>query len=233
MKKLIVANWKDKLSPAAADRWLRAFADGYSPLPGLEVVLAVPCLMLAGVSGRCKNLQGVQVAAQDVSPFPPGGYTGAMPAVWLKGVAGYVLAGHRERRRYFHENDREVADKVNAALAAGLIPLLCTDEKGVRSQLAALDDDDLARLMLAYTPSEAVSLEIARDPDTIAEQAERFAGLSGGRPVLYGGGVNEDNAGSLIRLGGLAGVMTAAGCLDPACFLRLLENAGQALAADK
>jgi triosephosphate isomerase len=228
VKKLVVANWKDRLSPQSAEEWLAEFADGYTPTEEVEIILAVPLFLLRQVGSRCADLPGVGIAVQDVSPFPAGGYTGATPAAWLQGMAGYTLVGHQERRRYFHETDRDAANKVSAALAAGLTPLLCTDEQGVRGQLAALETEDLHRVILAYTPPDAVNLEVARQPGTVAEEAQRFARLSGGRPVLYGGGVHAGNVALLAALPELAGIMTAAGCLEADRFLRLLANVRQA-----
>ncbi len=231
MDKIILANWKAHLSPAGAEKWLAEFAKGYRPLPGLRVILAVPFLHLDRVRQQAARLGRVRLAAQDVSPYPPGSYTGATPAAWLAGVTEYVLIGHRERRRYFHETPQDAANKVSEAVAAGLRPILCMDRSEAGAQVAALDPAGLEQLIAAYTPADAVQLEVARSAGAIAEGAEYFSGLAGGRPVLYGGGVNADTVGELIALPQLAGVMTAAGCLDPRHFIDLLARAGEALGA--
>ena len=141
------------------------------------------------------------------------------------------MIGHRERRRYFHETMQDAANKVNEAVAAGLHPILCMDRNEAGAQVAALDLAGLERVIPAYTPADAVQLEVARSAGAIAGAAEYFSELSGGRPVLYGGGVNADTVGDLIVLPRLAGVMTAAGCLDPKLFINLLARAGEALEA--
>ncbi|MHB8791225.1 MAG: triose-phosphate isomerase [Desulfobulbaceae bacterium] len=229
-EKIVLANWKASLSPAAAARWLDAFAGRYRPSKRLRVVLAVPLLMLADLQGRCRDLSGVALAAQDVSPFPQGGYTGATPADWLRGMAEYVLVGHRERRRYFHETNQDVANKVSEALAAELQPILCASRAGLASQLAALETADLEKTLLAFTPDEAEALEVARSAAGVAGAVRYVTGLTGGEPVLYGGGVNFGNVAPLIILPEIAGVMVAGGCLDPVAFVRLLDNAERALA---
>jgi triosephosphate isomerase len=229
-EKIVLANWKASLSPAAAARWLDAFAGRYRPSKRLRVVLAVPLLMLADLQGRCRDLPGVALAAQDVSPFPQGGYTGATPADWLRGMAEYVLVGHRERRRYFHETNQDAANKVSETLAAELQPILCASRAGLASQLAALETADLEKTLLAFTPEEAEALEVARSAAGVAESVRYVTGFTGGEPVLYGGGVNFGNVAPLIILPEIAGVMVAGGCLDPLAFVRLLDNAERALA---
>lgn len=227
--KIVLANWKASLSPAAVEGWLAAFAAGYRPSPLLQVVLAVPFLVLVGLRDRSRSLPRVTLAAQDVSPFPQGGYTGATPADWLAGLADYVLVGHRERRRYFHETDQDAANKVNEAVAASLQPILCVSREGLGRQLAALEAADLDKIILACTADEAEALEVARRPASVADDLRYFARLGEGRPVLYGGGVQAGNVGGLIALPECAGVMVAGGCLDPVEFNRLLRQADQAL----
>ena len=229
-EKIVLANWKASLSPAAAAKWLDVFANQYRPSPLLRVVLAVPFLVLADLQGRCRALPGVALAAQDVSPFPQGGYTGATPADWLIGLVDYVLVGHRERRRYFHETNQDAANKVSEALAAELQPILCVSRAGLASQLAALEGADLDKIILGCTADEAEELEVTRSAAGVADDARHFVRLSGGRPVLFGGGVNSGNVPGLIALPEIAGVMVAGGCLDPGAFVRLLQNADRALA---
>lgn len=229
-EKIVLANWKASLSPVAAAKWLDVFAGQYRPSPLLRVVLAVPFLLLADLQGRCRALPGVTLATQDVSPFPQGGYTGATPADWLTGLADYVLVGHRERRRYFHETNQDAANKVSEALAAELQPILCISRAGLASQLAALETADLDKIILACTADEADTVEVGRSTAGVADDVRHFARLTGGRPTLYGGGVDAVNVAGLIALPEIAGVMVAGSCLDPGNFVRLLRNADQALA---
>ncbi|MHB1350173.1 MAG: triose-phosphate isomerase [Desulfobulbaceae bacterium] len=228
-EKIVLANWKASLSPAAAARWLDAFAGRYRPSTRLRVVLAIPFLMLVEARARRGELPGVVLAAQDVSPFPQGSYTGATPADWLRGLVDYVLVGHRERRRYFHESNQDAANKVSEVLAAELTPILCAGREGLAGQLAALETAELEKTILACTPEEAEALELGRNIAAVADAARYFAKMTGGRPVLYGGGVHYSNVAELIVLPELAGVMVAGGSLDPAAFAVLLANAEQAL----
>jgi len=231
MDKIVLANWKANLSPANAFKWLALFQEKYRVAAGIQVVLAVPFFNLPILKKEFGPFDKVSWAAQDASPFPPGSYTGTVPAAWLTGMAEFVLIGHRERRRYFHETLQDAANKVREAAAAGLRPVLCMDRAIAGPQVAALDRSDMENMIIAYTPDEAEALEVARSPGTVAESAAYFKEISGGCPVLYGGGVHKGNVMNFLALPQLSGVMTASGCLDPQDFLALLHNAAGAVSA--
>ena len=225
---LVLANWKANLSPAGAEKWLRDFSALYRPAERIQVVLAVPCFMLQSLAERCLALPNLSLAAQDISSFPPGGYTGTTPAAWLADLVEYALVGHRERRLYFHETNQDCARKVFEAVDAGIRPVLCLSSDNMRAQISALDRDEVERLLPAWTPGEAEALEVADDAAAIEAGVARLAGLCGGRPVLYGGGVSLKNIDALVALPDLAGVMVGRSCLDPREFIALLESAGRA-----
>lgn len=222
--RIVLANWKANLSPAQAEAWVADFGRTYRPSPGVIIVLAVPFLILPSLHGLTRDMKNVFLAAQDVSPFPPGGYTGATPAAWLQGLADYVLIGHRERRRYFHETPQDAANKVSEAAAVGLQPILCLTDAEITRHLAPVDPADLERLILAYTPNDAEALEVARTRESVVSSVRYLADASGGRPVLYGGGVNADNVADFLAIPELAGVMIARGSIDLPDFLRLLDR---------
>jgi len=227
--KIILANWKAYLSPLKIDRWLADFSSGYRKIDGIKVVLAVPFLSLASVYNQCRSMAGVTLAAQDVSSFPQGSYTGTIPAAWLAGMCEYVLVGHRERRKYFHETVQDIANKISECVEDELSPVLCINRNDFARQFAAVETKAKDHLILAYTPDEAEFLEVARTIEGVSEGIRYFSQASGRRPVFYGGGVNAGNVAKFINLPEAAGVMTASGCLDPRDFLTLLGNAGQAL----
>ena len=222
MNKIIVANWKANLSPGAADEWMGAFTAHYQPREGVEFVLAVPFLCMERVSAKIRDLPGVGLAAQGVSPYPKGGYTGATPAAWLKGLVQYGLVGHRERRKYFHETVQDVAAQVRECVTAGIRPILCLADDGLADERAALDGRELAEVVPAYTPDTADALERAREVEGVKAGIARVKGYFPARPVLYGGGVDHENGGAILALSEVEGIMLGRGCLDAEKFARIV-----------
>jgi len=222
--RLIVANFKAEYDADRLMDWLDRFLAGYRPVTGIRVVLAVPCLVMERVAGKIASVSEVTLAGQAVSPFPPGRYTGALPAVWLRDLAEYALAGHRERLRHFHESVTDVAAQVREIRAAGLQPILCLQEDSLAALRAALDEDDLAVVLPAWTPGSAVSLESLPSRQGLEKGMARVRGYFPGRPILYGGGVQPADIKEILTIQGVAGVLLGRGCQDPAELAAVLPR---------
>ena len=219
---IVLANWKVHFSPQRAMQWCDDFTAAYRPVAGVEVVLAVPFLYLREIAARLKGLQGVSLAAQTVSPFPQGAYTGSTPAAWLEGLAQYVLVGHQERRKYFHETSQDVARQALECLAEGVQPIVCVDQETLSAQVAPFDYEQQDKLIWAYTPKDAVSLERSHSFGAIEEAVRAIQVRVGGQPVLYGGGVTSSNCRELVGIECVSGVMLGRGSLDAAEFIKAI-----------
>jgi len=224
MEKIVLANWKANLSPDRAMQWCEAFTAAYQPRSGVEVVLAVPAFYLERVFAKTRKLAGVSLAAQGVSSYPQGSYTGSLPAAWLRGLVRYTLLGHQERRRYFHETIQDVARQAYESLAEELQPIVCLNRELLVSQTAAMAVEELGKLVWAYTPATPVALEMARDQTEITAMLAQIARKTDNRPVLYGGGVTVANGRSIWQVPGLAGIMLGQGCLDARVFAELISQ---------
>lgn len=228
-KRLVIGNWKCTKSIDEARSWFDTFAGRYQPVPGVEVVVAPPLIMLAQLSAHLKQLGLAQLslAAQDVSPFPLGSYTGATAADMLKGISAYAIAGHSERRRYFHETAQDVTNKVSEAVDAGIKPIVCVDKDHAMSQLTALGDIDCDDLVIAYCPVDAMSY---REPETVENVAEFAAYISQVYPaksIVYGGSIGPENAARYLAVERLSGVFVGAASFDPDSFLEIVRTAQQ------
>ena len=127
MRPVIVAgNWKMHTTPADAGELAHTIASR-TRVAGVTRVLCPPFVALSAVRDAVAG-EDVAVGAQDVHHERLGAYTGDISAPMLDGLATWVIVGHSERRRYHHETDEIIADKLTRAIEAGLRPILCVGE---------------------------------------------------------------------------------------------------------
>ena len=246
----IVGNWKLWGTRAQAaeycERLLELLPDE-SRRPA-AVGLAVPFTALEVCVERLAG-SGVAVYAQTMHQEESGAFTGEVSAAMLTelGVDGVVL-GHSERRQHYCENDRALQEKVPAALAAGLRPILCVGEteeereKGdterklrhqVQEGLDKVEEARLTDIVIAYEPIWAIGTGQTATPDQAEEAIAFVRALVGDRSrdaadgvrVLYGGSVKPDNAGELMQQPDVDGALVGGASLDPDGFARIVAAA--------
>jgi triosephosphate isomerase len=238
---LVAANWKMHLVRAEAAAYCRALVAG-ELAAGVEVALFPSFPLLPAVAAA---LAGTAIAtgAQDLHPEAAGAFTGDVSAAQLVDAGcRYVLCGHSERRRLHGEDDALVAAKARAALAAGLVPVVCVGESReerhgggtfevLARQLAPLPDDP--RLVLAYEPLWAIGTGETATPDTAADahaylrtRVERRSGgaAAGALRILYGGSVTPENAPGLARERDIDGFLVGGASLDPERFRAIISS---------
>lgn len=248
MKKLVVGNWKmhgNRASNAELINGLKA-ADLGVTAPRASVAVCPPFVYLADVAAALAG-SGIGVGAQDVSVHAQGAYTGEVAGPMLRDVgAAYAIVGHSERRSYQAEGDQLVADKAKAALAHGLIPIVCVGETlaereagqteaVVARQMQAVIDTlgaDLARIVVAYEPVWAIGTGKTASP----EQAQAVHAFLRGClkaaqpeaaavPLLYGGSVKPDNAAQLFAQPDIDGGLIGGAALKAADFAAIARAA--------
>src|SRR6266567_4304098 len=190
------------------------------------VSLAIAVQLLAGTE--------IGVAAQNVHWDAEGAYTGEVSAEMLRELGVYgAIVGHSERRQYFGETDETVANRVHAALEAGLFVIACIGETEaereqgatedvLRRQLAVLEADD--NLVLAYEPVWAIGSGKTATPAT-AQEAHAFVKSLLDVPVLYGGSVKPDNAADLLAQPDVDGALVGGASLELESFTAICRAA--------
>lgn len=226
MTRYVLANWKSHKTLDQAEDWFQKFLRVYRADPQVKVIVAPPVVYLAPLWHLLQQHGDVRVslAVQDLSPFPLGEYTGAVAAAMVRDMVSYAVVGHSERRRYFHETNQDIANKVSEAAAAGITPILCLDSPYAAAQLAALDEENVGDLIIGYGPVQAAGRDMPQSPEKIMEAIEEIQTIAPGKPVLYGGSTNPDNAGSLIRLAGVDGLMVGSASLSPDAFFSICKS---------
>ena len=232
-KKYVIANWKSNKSKKDAQAWFSSFADLYKPVDGLEVIVAPSFICLCSLSEYVQALEikNLSMAAQDISPFPKGSYTGAVAADMVVGMVDYVIIGHAERRRYFRETSQDTANKMAEAVDAGLKPIVCIDQPYAMSQLTALHDIDCDEMILAYGPVEATMARVPEQATRVAEAAKFISQVHPSRPVIYGGSLTADNGDEYIGLSELSGLFVGQTSLDAQAFATLCNKVGASLSS--
>ncbi|MEO6858072.1 MAG: triose-phosphate isomerase, partial [Solirubrobacteraceae bacterium] len=168
---LIAGNWKMHKTLEEAEEFIAALLPRVSSIERTEVAV---CPSFTSLGPMVDSTRGSRVAiyAQNMHQADEGAFTGEVspPMLVDLGVTGVIL-GHSERRQLFGETDKALAQKVPAAFAAGLQPVLCVGEteeereRGdterklrhqVQEDLARIEPDQLARMVIAYEPIWAI-----------------------------------------------------------------------------
>jgi len=227
MTKYVLANWKANKTMPEAEAWLEKFCQLYSPNPLVEVIIAPPALYIVPMLQKLQKYKTAHLAlaAQDLSPFPLGSYTGAIAAEMVRNLVKFAILGHLERRRYFHETNQDVANKVSEAKAVNIRPIVCVDQPYARSQIAALREEDLDDLIIGYGPVEAIGIDIPQSPAKTKQAIEEIQSIIPDKPILYGGSINKDNAGDYLKIAGVGGLMVGTASLNPEEFALICETA--------
>ena len=166
---------------------------------GSVAVFVAPSTPLLESAVRILRDAGVTVAAQDVSRFASGAYTGETGAPLLAEIGvGMAEIGHAERRRLFGETPDVIRAKVDAAQRAGLTPLLCVGETervdpatAASTCLAQVGDAERGPLVIAYEPVWAIGAPepapAAHVRDTVEAIRRGLPDALAGTPIIYGG----------------------------------------------
>lgn len=248
---LVAGNWKMNGSITGNAALLDGIVAGAGQVPACDLLVCAPAPYLA----QCQNaLAGTVVAwgAQDVSEHESGAYTGDVAAAMLREFAcSYVIVGHSERRAYQGEGNASVARKAVQALSAGMTPIICMGETLAERQsartdevvgeqldivLQALEDADVARIVVAYEPLWAIGTGITATPSmaqAVHEMlrdkiAAKNADAAKTVRIIYGGSMKPDNAGQLLAMPDIDGGLIGGASLTAADFLAIAQAAQSA-----
>lgn len=250
---LVAGNWKMNHSPQETRAFLQRFLTQELP-EGIEVVICPPFTSLSVLYEAFQNLPAARraslsIGAQNLHWADRGAYTGEVSPLFLKawGVS-YVIVGHSERRTLMGETDQQVARKVAAAFAHGMVPILCvgedreerdrgqTEEKVLRQVQAGLEPlrpEQAGQMVVAYEPIWAIGSGRTPTPGEIGQvlgNIRRHVASRFGREVserlrlLYGGSVDPENISSLIGEQEVDGVLVGGASLDPERFLQIIQR---------
>ena len=250
-KTIIAGNWKMNKTLTET----KAFAEEFKPLVGrpkwCEVVLCVPYVNLQAAVRLFKDCK-VSIGAESCHYESTGAFTGEVSAEMLKEIGvKYVIIGHSERRQYYNETDFTVNKKVHAAIAAGLIPIVCVGESleqrelgvtmeliayQVKCALANVAPEDARHVVIAYEPLWAIGTGKTATAEQAGEVCQAIrtvirkqygAHVARSVTIQYGGSMNAKNAQELLAQPDVDGGLIGGAALKPADFVQIINAANQ------
>ena len=247
-KPVIAGNWKmykllsEAVETAVELKSLTANANH------CEVVIAPVFVHLKTLADRLEG-SNVKLAAQDCAAEQKhGAQTGAVAADMIRDVgAEYCIIGHSERRQFFGERDESVNRKIQAALAAGLKPIVCVGEilpereagqaeivveKQLKGGLRGLTTADMKSIIIAYEPVWAIGTGRTATPEQAQEmhgfvrrtlKNEHSAEIAEATRILYGGSVKPENIKYLMNEADIDGALVGGASLEAASLARIVN----------
>jgi triosephosphate isomerase len=247
-KPFIAGNWKMNLSRSECVSLAQGVVNSVGAVAGeivggVELAICPPSVYLDAVASIVKG-SSIGLGAQNLYFEGNGAFTGEISAAMVKDIGcQYVILGHSERRLILGETDSMVFKKTVAALAAGLIPIVCVGEtleqreqgkttQVVRSQflgsLAELNKEQAAKVVLAYEPVWAIGTGKVATPAQAEEvhadlrkliSSHFGAQIAEGMRIQYGGSVKPDNAKELLGQPNIDGALVGGASLKADSFL--------------
>jgi triosephosphate isomerase (TIM) len=247
--KLIAGNWKMNTDRASAVALAKSVVAGAAQHSAVDLLVCPPAAYLVPVG---EALAGGKVAlgAQNMYHEGNGAFTGELSAAMLKDVGcSYVILGHSERRHILGEADEAVNKKTLAALAAGLVPIVCVGEllsereagqtaavikRQFEGSLAGVSAEQIEKTVIAYEPVWAIGTGKVASPEQAEEVhadlrrllVERYNDRSAAKVrILYGGSVKASNAAELLGQPNIDGALVGGASLKAEEFLGIAAGA--------
>ena len=245
-KPIIAGNWKMNNTIAETE----ALVKDLIPLVAdakCDVVICTPYTDLAKAVELTKGTN-IKVGAENVHWAEKGAFTGEISAKMLVELGvEYVIIGHSERRQYFGETDASVNARTKAALAAGLIPIVCVGEtleqreknrtkavvrKQINGAFADIPEEDAKNIVVAYEPVWAIGTgKTATDEqaqETIKNIRSMIAHLYGRKfanrlRIQYGGSMNPKNVKGLMAQPDIDGGLIGGASLKAVDFSQVVK----------
>lgn len=248
---LVAGNWKMNKTVAEAHDLVSMMRAKLDEIADVGKVLCPPFIAIPALAELLRNT-GIGLGAQNLYWEEKGAFTGEVSPSMVKEFCQYVIIGHSERRAYFGETDESVNKKLQAAMNAGLVPIVCVGEtleqyeagttsevvrRQIRVGLAGVDSTSAARIVVAYEPVWAIGTGKASSGENanfVHQQVIRpaLSELFGAQTadairILYGGSVTAANASEFFGYPDIDGALVGGASLKPDEFVAITKAAAR------
>ncbi|HLS06867.1 MAG TPA: triose-phosphate isomerase [Bacillota bacterium] len=252
-KKIIAGNWKMNKSRKEAKQFMQEVLQQLpTELNNVEAIVCAPFVHLSLLAEMAQSFP-LHIGAQTMHFEASGAYTGEVsPTMLIEIDVTHAIIGHSERREYYHETDEAVNQKVKAAFAHQIKPIVCVGEtldqresgstkshvaNQVKQALAGLTEKQIRKTTIAYEPIWAIGTgktASSRDANDVCTHIRKtVASISDeaaaqGVVIQYGGSVNPDNIAELLSEENIDGALVGGASLAAESFVKLVEAATDA-----
>ena len=249
-RNIVAGNWKMNKTFEEADELLFSIAE---PLQEVDLdttqVILCPPVLYAEMFTDIALENNFSVGAQNCSNQESGAYTGEISAAMLKSMdLEFCLVGHSERRKYFNEDSKMLAEKVDLLLDNAISPIFCCGEvledreannhfdvvgKQLFEGLFHLSPEELDNVVVAYEPVWAIGTGKTASPEQAQEMHAFIRNLIAKKynqevaddtSILYGGSCNAKNAKELFALKDVDGGLIGGASLKAEDFLAIIKS---------
>jgi len=248
-KQIAAANWKMNLTYQQAESLLDEILDEKITLgEHQQVIFAVPFPYLILAKSEVDELPGYDIAAQNCSDKKNGAYTGEVSAEMLQSMGvKYCVVGHSERREYYAESNKVLADKVNICLQHNITPIFCCGEpltirekdeqnafvqQQLEESLFHLTEEAIQKIIIAYEPIWAIGTGKTASTQQAQEMHAHLRSVLAGKygnpiaaqiSILYGGSVKAGNAAELFGSEDVDGGLVGGASLIAGEFIQIIK----------
>jgi triosephosphate isomerase len=248
-KQIAAANWKMNLTYQQAEKLLDEVLNARIDLTEDQLaVFAVPSPYLIMANSEVADLNNYFIAAQNCYDKKSGAYTGEVSAEMLESIGiKYCVIGHSERREYFNESNKMLADKVNICLQYNITPIFCCGEPlpirekeeqnafvqvQLEESLFHLSSEDLKKVVIAYEPIWAIGTGKTASTAQAQEMHQHLRSVLAGKygndvaqqiSILYGGSVKAANAVELFASPDVDGGLVGGASLVASEFIQIIQ----------
>ncbi|MSQ23548.1 MAG: triose-phosphate isomerase [Chloroflexi bacterium] len=246
---IVAGNWKMNTTVAEAVALADSLAEQIGAIHGVEKVVCPPFVSLDAVHKRLAG-SGVLVGAQNAFWEASGAYTGEISVGMLRELVDYVILGHSERRKYFHETDEDVNRKVKAALVAELKVIVCVGEDLVVNDAGGTEAfveaqirgafagvESLDTVVVAYEPIWAIGTGRPATPEGAGAVIGHIRGVAAslfgadaaqGLRIQYGGSVTPEVFADFAAHPEIDGALVGGASLRADAFVKIVQQAAEA-----